>query len=155
MFCSHYIFCKCYVNSVWVFVKKFTWVCVCVCVCWPWPHSWKQESGQSVASDGAVKRPKHFTVLPLNRLLGFQCRANSAAKNNVCVLSEDFHSKTLNLSWYKCSLPGNKGFQINQRRFVCVELCCLCCSPTTTINYRVTFQDTHIITWHVVYQQGL
>lgn len=67
-----------------------------VCVWWPWPRSWEQESGQSLATSGAVERPQN----PLCWLSkGFRCRSqkatsapppSSSAKNNVCVLSEEF-----------------------------------------------------------------
>lgn len=41
-----------------------------VCVWWPWPRSWEQESGQSLATGGAVERPQN----PLCWLSkGFRC----------------------------------------------------------------------------------
>lgn len=49
--------------------------------------------------------------------------------------------------------------QMNQRRFIYVQLCHLHCSPTTTINYRVTFDflwlkkidslENNILTYHL------
>lgn len=93
-------------------------LCVCVCVCvdhdyipesrnqanlWQAMGRWSDPNiSQCSLSIGSWASSAEPTALP---------RHVAAAKNNVCVLSEDFHSKTLNLSWYKCSLPSNKGFK--------------------------------------------